>query len=176
MHREHAAYRAIGLLLLIGCLGALVVDFGSLGPHPEQGIPPGTGEITSAYDDYLGQQVLVYGTVTSVDPLRIRGESLLHGPVELAITGYSGPVETGDTLSVHGVLRPEQTVEATEVVRKPGGTYWRTRVLSAVAGLWVLVRLLRHWRIDLLRLRARPRSAPVAFGPLSRSDGEDRDA
>ncbi|WP_135366096.1 hypothetical protein [Halosimplex halophilum] len=176
MHRERAAYRAVVLVVLVGCLGAAIVGFGSLGPHPDQGIPAGTGDVASGYDDYLGQQVHVYGTVVSTDPLQIRGESTLHGPVELTVDGYDGAAQEGDVLSVYGVLRPESTVEAIEVVRKPGGSYWRTRVLSAVAGLWVLMRLLRHWRIDLLRLQARPRSRPIEFGNIFESEGEESDA
>ncbi|QLH81263.1 hypothetical protein [Halosimplex pelagicum] len=176
MQRKRVAYRAVALAVLIGCLGAAMIGFGSLDTHPDKGVPPGNDEVAAAYGDYLGQRVHVYGTVVSVDPLRIRGETVLNGPVELTVDGYEESAQKGDVLSVYGVLRPENTVEATEVVRKPGGSYWRTRLLSAIAGLWVLIRLLRHWRIDLLKLRARPRSFPIAFGTMFDSEEAERDA
>jgi hypothetical protein len=53
----------------------------------------------------------------------------------------------GDTLQAVGVLTDPRTVRLTNVVVVPRTGLWYAWVTSFVAGLWVLARLLRHWRL-----------------------------
>jgi hypothetical protein len=71
----------------------------------------------------------------------------------------------GDTLQVFGVLTDPRAVRATNVVVVPQTGLWDAWVSSFLAGLWVLARLLRHWRLD-------PETGALHPTP-SREEGDD---
>jgi hypothetical protein len=133
------------IVLLIGTFACLVW-FGSAPVAPKSGVYPGNDEVVLNYDANVGDRVIVSGPVVSKDPLIIRPETGTGKSIELRVTN-AGPLPSeSSVLSVYGVLQPDQQIEAINTVIKPAGNYWRTRIFSALAGLWVLRRGLRHWR------------------------------
>jgi hypothetical protein len=140
--------RAAVVLGLLAVLFGLGVWYGSLSPVPDLGAYPEQADLAADYPAYVGAHATVDGRVTATDPVTIAaryggGESL-----ELRIVGLPTPVETGDHLRVYGVVEPDRTIRAENAftVLRTGWLYMVT--VSFLAGLWVLGRILVHWRID----------------------------
>lgn len=159
--------RVLLLLCLLAVLFSLLV-FGGIDrpPAPELGDYPGTDEFVEAPGDYQGQQVTVNGRVVSTDPVVIRSK---HGTaagiehVELTVTAVDATVELDDHLQVFGVLKGPRTIEATTVVLVPRTGVWYTWTISFLAGLWVLGRIISHWRIDIETGALVPRAVSLAI-------------
>jgi hypothetical protein len=165
----------VTLLVLVTAVVGCLVWFGTLQPAPGQGVTPDEDAVIEDYDAYVGDRVSVAGTVTSTDPLVIRlatddGRSRL-----LTVDRARVDVATGDNLAVYGRLQPDSRIVAQNTVRKPGDTYLRTRLISAVAALWVLARALSHWKIRPSELRVVQSTDPKLRLPFRRT-AEDDDA
>lgn len=171
---------AVVATVVVAVLASSVL-FGSLPPAPESGVPPGTDELVTEYDMYVGTKVLTAGPVLSTDPIRIRVKSNYGETMVLRVEGVDRSVSPGDHLTIYGVLKEGNRITAVDTVRKPGWAYLLTRVISFVAGLWVLGRALLHWQFDasqfVFALRPNP-SGVRSFVSLSGRDQaeEDRDA
>lgn len=157
------AHRILVVFVLLAAIGGCLVWYGTLGPAPTAGVPPGDEDVLSSATEFVGEEVLVSGTVVETDPLT----------VEISADGHTGSVVieqsttmgvTGDTLVVYGDLVAEDRIAARSVVHKSAGDYRRTLVVSAVAGLWVLLRSLRHWRLEPRKLRVVRRTAKERGG------------
>jgi len=119
-------------------------------PEPELGVYPRAEEIAHHPDIYLTHQVSVTGQVVSTDPLIIHADYETDAgldSIRITLTDVDADVERGDTLQVFGVLTDPRTVRPTNVVVVPRTGPWYTWITSFVAGLWVLARILRHWRL-----------------------------
>ncbi|WP_276272963.1 hypothetical protein [Haloarcula litorea] len=175
---ERPRHRLLAVGILLAVIGLALVWFGSLPPAPEAGVYPENSDVVGDYDTYVGDEVGLWGPVVSSDPIRIRVTASSGASVVLTVEGVDREVARGDVLSVYGTLRPDQQVEAIETVRKPQDSYWRTRVISALAGLWVLWRGLRAWRPSLARavIERRPRPVTPLRDWMRRVDREGDDA
>lgn len=156
------------MALLLVALGGMLVYGGTISPDAGERHYPGNEEVAPTPGAYTGERVTVGGTAVGTDPLRLEVVSDTGETVTLTVRGTDADVAGGDHVSVFGTLQDDATVDAERViVRAP----WELRymyVVSFVAGLWVLGRTLRHWRLDAGRL---------AFVPRDGSSGrEGRDA
>jgi hypothetical protein len=105
--------------------------------------------------------------VVSTDPITVRAEYDTPTGIEsidIEVTDVDATVARGDRLQVFGVLTAPRTVRATNVVIVPESGLWYAWVISFVAGLWVLARILRHWRVDIETGAFRPRSDVLRGG------------
>jgi hypothetical protein len=161
---ETRSARLAVLALLLAALVAALVGFGTLTPNPADGRYPGTDAVASDPAQYHGDQVVVGGTVVGTDPIvleagyeTVRDGGFARGTVRFTVTGVATAVDRGDSLQVFGTLGQDRSIAADEtVVSSPDGDAYMYAV-SFLAGLWVLARLTRQWRIDWKRLAVVPR-------------------
>lgn len=153
--------RLIGIFLLLGCLFGLLVWFGSLAPAPAVGAYPDDTNLGTNYDAWVGEKASLTGEVVETDPLTIVAEYSAGERIRLRVTGTDLQPAPGDRLTVFGVVKPDRTlhVQTAYIVPSSGYTYMYT--VSFIAGLWVLGRLVRTWRIDRQTWSLEPRSTPL---------------
>jgi len=163
--------RTAGVAVLLAVLFALVVGFGSLGPAPELGAYPDGEALAQAYDAHVGDDIQVTGTVVRTDPVAVAVEYDYYadgdrhtGVLELTVTAVSTAVTEGESLQVYGTLRPDRTVVAANTVAVPAANFASMYVVSALAGLWTLARLVCGWRIDWRRGALCRRDDPLTPG------------
>ncbi len=144
---------------LFTILISLFVWHGSLSPDPESNIYPGERELIRDHHGYIGEKVEVGGRVISESPLTIEvkygGETM-----ELFVTGTDAKVREGDRLTVFGTLQEDNIVTASKVVVQPFLNIVYMYLVSIVAALWVLSRILTQWRWNHRDKALEPRERP----------------
>lgn len=151
------------LIILIALLAGHLIWFNTVGPNPAMGDYPGGGHLAADYEQYIGERVVVNGEVVDTNPVLVR-----YGPADdpklfLTVTELSIQPERGDPISIFGIVRPDHTIEAINVVihdRRGLSEYGlsHTWAVSFLAGIWVLGRILNHWRLNTHDLTLRPRA------------------
>jgi len=140
-------HRLLALIVLIAVLVGLLVLAGTVDPDPRENRYPGGSDLVTNYETHVGHQASVSGTVVSTDPVIIeisKGVETAH----LNVENYDRPVTEGKTLGVFGTVQPEATITAQRgYTREPWEEYYMYLV-SFLAGLWVLARIVTGWRLD----------------------------
>lgn len=153
--------RLLAVTLLLAVLAVLIVWAGTVEPDPANNNYPGSEEIYDDPDQYIGQRVSVSGTIVDTEPLTIEDEPAPGKDVSLVIDGTTHDVSTGDELRVYGTLQSNDRIDSINTVHiEP----WETRylhVISFLAGLWVLARLVNRWTIDTTTWCVVPRTDPL---------------
>jgi len=144
--------RLLAVGLLVGLLVGLSVWHGTLAPSAADGRFPGPEAIATDGDSLVGERVTVWGTVVATDPVIIETEP--HGePVRFTLTGKPVADATpGTAVGAHGTLRSADRIAVERTLPQAAWELWYLYVISFVAGLWVLGRFLRGWRVDLTTL------------------------
>lgn len=149
-------------VLLVGTLG-LCVHYGAT--H-EAGWPYPTGEqLATDYASHVGERVLVFGEVRSVNEKGVVVR-VLHSPGEfttdLVVVGEEAEalaeVGPGDAVQIYGTLEPDRRMDAEAVVveRDRGETLYA--LVASLAGIAVaVVSTTRHWRVNARELRIEAR-------------------
>ncbi|AUV82785.1 hypothetical protein C2R22_15000 [Salinigranum rubrum] len=143
-------------VLLVGLFG-LCLWYGTYGIAPDLGAYPTEQAVGPFPEEYVGDPVVLAGTVVGTDPVEIRIDGGGGHHRTITVTDFSAPVQRGDQLRVFGTLVDRDTVRTTNGFTVPPENYLYTYTVSFVAGLWVLVRLVGQWRLDptgLVRRRA----------------------
>lgn len=165
--------RRLGLLVVpLLLVGQLLLGVGFSATYPDPSHPqyyPGASDLTDDYDAFVGDRVALGGTVVSMDPVTVRA-----GTLRLTLSRGRGTVglETGDRVELLGVVKPGHSISPVSIVRYPPDRLLRTYVVSFVAGLLVLFRLLRHWQPDGRRLVLRPRRHVDDYGGPGHAGGD----
>ncbi|WP_411964474.1 hypothetical protein [Haloferax sp. YSMS24] len=169
--------RLVGIVILLGCLFGLMVWFGSLTPAPEVGAYPGEEQLGTNYDAWTGDKASLTGTIVDTDPLTISAEYGTVEHVQLQVSGADVQAQEGDRLAVYGVVEPDHTIRTLNAYTVPSANYPYMYTVSFLAGLWVLGRLVRTWRIDWETWSLEPRTDPLRLSNVAtRSQTEDHDA
>ena len=146
----------VRLLTIVALLASLAVMFvwaGTLSPDPSMNNYPGSDEVGLQPEAYVGQQVKISGPVVATDPAVVAVEHP-DGTHEVTLEGLAESVAEGQHVSAFGTLTDASTLEVENaLVRSP----WYMYAVSFIGGLWVLARLLAHWRPDRDRLGFVPR-------------------
>lgn len=164
------------LVCFVVLLAAIPFWFGALRPAPDEGAFPGPEDLSKNRDRYVGTNVVVRGTVVNTDPKRI--QTRVNGQrFTFELQNISRPITAGDSLRVYGTLVDRDTILVRNSVVPPAGGYRYAVVASIGGGIWVLVRLIRHWRINRDELGLRPRdNATHPYVSNRRRGSDDRDA
>jgi hypothetical protein len=177
---ESRVARVVAVVVLLGALFSLTVWYGSLSPDPTVGAYPGTEELAGDYDRYLGERVAIGGRIVGTEPVVIVAEYGVDSELRLRVVGLDDSVRPvkGDQLRVFGTVEPGRTVRALNAFTVPA---WGIRYMLSVsflAGLWMLGRIIRYWRVDWgsLALSRRERPLDGIGGVRSRVRRLDDDA
>jgi hypothetical protein len=145
MSAPHARRALLVAVLLVGLFG-LCLWYGTYGIAPNLGAYPTEQAVGPFSEEYVGDQVVLAGTVVGTDPVEIR-IGYGGGHRTITVTDLSAPVQRGDQLRVFGTLVDSDTVRTTNGFTVPPENYLYTYTVSFVAGLWVLTRLVGQWRL-----------------------------
>jgi len=139
----------VGLIVaLLIILAGLFVFAGTIDPAPSDRDYPGGVELLEGTSQYLGDRVVVSGTVTAVDPVTIEAEPVAGETLVFAVSNTARTPAIGDQIIVYGTLRAENRIHAIEQVHREPWERQYMYVVSFVGGLWVLARLITGWRFD----------------------------
>lgn len=153
--------RVVAVCLLVGLLLGLGVWYGSLPPAPEVGAHPDEADLAEEYSAYVGQPVTVSGVITETSPVTIAVDSGPGETIELRITNVEGSVRRGDVLRVFGVAEADRTIRAENAFTVTHRGLWYAWIASFAAGVWVLARIVRHWRLNRGVWALEPREWPL---------------
>ncbi|MHC3379847.1 hypothetical protein [Haloarcula sp. H-GB5] len=140
----------------VGIVLVLCLTLGGLFVHAEmtedkRSPYPDAADLSTGYESYAGQQLMVFGTVTetSDSEMEINVESD-GAAITLRVTGAKTAVEPGGVVQVYGTLEPEQTIAAkrVEVVNSSQWAEFYKYSASAIGALGFLLLFFRYWRID----------------------------
>lgn len=163
--------RAAVAFLLLCALFGLTVFHGTLEPEPSMGAFAGQEDLGDDYDRYLGERVSVEGWIVETDPAVIEAEYGVDSVLRLRIVGLDGSIRIseGKLLRVYGVVEGDRTIRALNAFAVPRSAMWYTWSISFLAGLWVLGRIVRYWRVDRAAWSLRRRSRPLCVRSWLRS-------
>ncbi len=134
---------------LVGLVFAMGVHYDSA--DEERWPYPDTDRLAAEYDQYVGEQALLFGTVESVSAGTAR-LSVEHagGSFPLTVREFDANVEPGGVVQVLGRLESGRamTPDAVAVVNPSGSSLVYKYSTSLVGAALVLVVLFRHWRVD----------------------------
>jgi hypothetical protein len=160
--------RLLAVALLLAALFGVLVWHGTLDPDPRQGRYPDEGDLAGDAAAHVGDRVAISGTVVETDPavVRARYTAVVDGDVERGTARYRvrdppADLAVGQRVQVFGTLVGGRTVAPSNVTRygdAPGYMF----LVSLLAGLWVLARLVVHWRLERADLSLRRRDRPLA--------------
>ncbi|AEH36935.1 nucleic acid-binding protein [Halopiger xanaduensis] len=170
--------RAVRIAVAAVFLTALIGLCAHYGATYDEGWPHPTGDqLRDDYDAYVGERVLLFGEVQSVD-----GESnaiTIHVTdsaddvaAELEIRGFEKPVEPGGVVQVYGVLEADRTMTPTRTIVVNGGTSaFYYKLGASVAGVLLAIGyFLVHWRPTIRNLGFEPR-IDTSARPTTNADG-----
>ncbi|MGB9954480.1 hypothetical protein ACOZ4F_19000 [Haloarcula marismortui] len=140
----------------VGIVLVLCVTLGGLFVHAEitedEWSPyPDAADLSTGYESYVGQQLMVFGTVTETGDgelyIKVEGDGTA---ITLRVTETNTAVESGGVVQVYGTLGPEQTIaaERVEVVNSSRWAELYKYGASAIGALGFLLLFFRYWRIN----------------------------
>jgi len=128
--------------------------------NQEAGVFPSENEFIVSSDRYIGERVVTGGVVKEISPIVIQIDTT-QGKHRVSISGSELNAKRGDKIRVFGILTTPKTIRALNAFVVPQSGLWYTWTISFLAGLWVLLRLIRHWTINIPRLSFHPRKEPI---------------
>ena len=155
--------RGPALALSLVVLVALCIGFGGVKPDPDRNHYPDEEHLAADYEAYVGERVEFAGIAASVDPVVVETEYGLDGELSLTVTNVDG-VEPGDHVRVFGVVESDRTVRAERAIVRAPWEVGYMYLVSLLAALWVGIRALRFWRVDVDARAVVARADPVTLG------------
>jgi len=166
----HSLVRVAGVVVLLAAVGGLCVHYDAT--FDDNAPYPPTDDLATEYENYVGEETLVFGDVDRVDADAERATVRVdsdEGEFELLVRGFTERVQPGGVVQVYGTLEADYTISATNVavVNPAGGSKAYKYAVSVVGAVLVLALFFRRWRVDTESLAFELRSGSDAEG-----DGE----
>ena len=152
--------RFLFIAVLLVVLAGMFVYAGTMEPDPGDNNYPSTSDVHENPDKYLNEKVSISGTVVDTDPLTIE-TTHKDETKTFVIQNANSDVSTGDQLTAFGTLQETDHIHATNVVHRGPWEAYYMYVVSFLAGLWVLGRLVNGWTIDTTKMTVVPRTDPL---------------
>lgn len=114
---------------------------------------PTEDELQDDYERYVGEQSLLFGDVKSINRSTHRATIDVEtdsGTLTLNVEGIAAQVEPGGVVQVYGTIKPEHTIDASNIVvveASPGNRLYKFAV-SGVGAVLILAAFLRYWWIN----------------------------
>lgn len=128
--------------------------------NSDAGVFPETREFIESPAEYTGERVVTEGIVQQQSPIVIEAETT-EGTHNLTVTGTSLSPSPGDKFRVQGTLVAPRTINSHTAFVVPPSGLWYTWGISFLAGIWVLLRLIRQWKISSSPLCVSRRDTPL---------------
>lgn len=144
--RTRALLVALALLLVLGMGVHHASQYSSQWPYPDH------DALATEYDQHVGSDALVFGTVQSVDDGTARIEvEHAEGTFEMTVESFEATVQPGGVVQVYGSLEADRTITASNVVVvNPAGSSTLFKYgVSLVGAALVTVLFFREWRVDI---------------------------
>ncbi|TKR25450.1 hypothetical protein [Natronomonas salsuginis] len=158
---DRLGIRLLAIATLVAVLFGCFVLAGTVQPSPDDRNYPNEADIAADGERYVGDRVVVGGTVIETDPLTIEAEPIPGEPIAFVVEDTARTPEVGDTLTVYGTLRSENRIRAIEPIHREPWEMQYMYLVSFLGGLWVLGRLCNGWRFDRESMSLVPRTAPL---------------
>jgi hypothetical protein len=143
---------AAAFLLLFLTLGGLFVGAGTITANPAMNSYPNEDNVIETPDDHLGDKVVFGGIVVETDPVTVEVEPETGDTIYVTFENVDQPLSVGDEVIAFGTLQKPQTLDVDRAVIRAPWEFYYMYIVSFIGGLWVLVRILLHWRFDFEQL------------------------
>ncbi|WP_324759675.1 hypothetical protein [Haloarcula montana] len=136
--------------ILLAALCGLCVEAGL--PDDERSNQPDGKTLATNYDSYVGEKILVFGTITEQTNtalhIRVEGDGV---SVPLHVHAVEQTVESGSVVQVYGILRSDQVFSAERIVVVNAGEFTEQYKYGvSLVGVFVfLIAFFREWRMDI---------------------------
>lgn len=123
---------------------------------------PTDEELHADYEQYVGEQVLLFGDIVSIDQTAHQATIEVDadgGPFTLTVVGIDADVEPGGVVQVYGTVQPGHKIAGSNIVVVEASSKNRLYkfAVSGFGAVLVLVVFFRYWRIDWSSLTFEPR-------------------
>jgi hypothetical protein len=150
--------RILFIAILLGVFAVLLVWAGTVQPDPDKHNYPGPTNIHDTPEQYVGERVLVGGVVVETEPLTIESTVGAGEKITFIITDSDLETSRGNDVQVYGALQPDNRVVTIDTVHREPWERQYMYVVSFLAGLLVLGRLLNDWTIETADWTVVPRT------------------
>jgi hypothetical protein len=147
----NALARALLIVLAVGLVFGMGVHYESR--YDDRWPYPDTDSLATGYESHVSEEVLLFGTVQSVD----RGSATAQleiehatGTFEMTAQSFDADVRQGGVVQITGPLEPNHVIvtETVAVVNPAGSSTLYKYGVSLVGALLVTVAFFKQWRID----------------------------
>jgi hypothetical protein len=147
----NALARALLIVLAVGLVFGMGVHYES--QYDDRWPYPDTDSLATDYESHVGEEVLLFGTVQSVD----RGSATAQleiehatGTFEVTAQSFDADVRQDGVVQMTGTLEPNHVIvtETVAVVNPAGSSTLYKYGVSLVGALLVTVAFFKQWRID----------------------------
>lgn len=146
MHLLHRRILLSGMLVLT-LIGASSV-YASQPPNPDANVFPRNEDFVEDHEAYIGQRVLLSGTIEKTSPLVVQVETT-QGSAEFKVTSVERRIQVSAQLDIFGIAKRDHTIQAIGVRPTSSGEREYVYGISLLAVLWVSLRFLHHWKLDV---------------------------
>lgn len=169
-----------GVLCLVLVLGSVCLLYGGQTAVQSGAALPQADDLGYDAERYVGTAVEVSGIVINTDPVVIGAQYNYYAAGErhggfftLTLRGITIDLAERQVVQVYGVLESPDALAVQNLVVIPARNLLYMYAVSFVAGLWVLWRLLAHWRLDPASFAITKRSTPIRLWDSVLPNGEE---